>query len=68
MKFDQATGLCGGMLVRRGLKSPSAMSFAKFGIFPFWRNSSRREGSMPSMPSMRTFFDTGIGRAELQEK
>ena len=29
MKFDQATGLCGGMLVCNGLKSPVAMSLLK---------------------------------------
>ena len=34
MKVDQATGLCGGMLVRRGEKWPVRDSFAKFGSSP----------------------------------
>src|SRR5215467_3959854 len=52
MRFDHATGLCGGMLVVNGRKSPSASSLAKLGNFPSRMNRCRSCGSIPSMPRM----------------
>ena len=34
MKFDQATGLCGGVLVPSAVKPPCAASLAKCGVLP----------------------------------
>ena len=56
IKFDQATGLWGGMLVVNSLKDPCSARRAKFGIFPSCINFLRSCGSMPSMPSTMSFF------------
>ena len=46
---DQATGLCGGIVVRNRLKSPSLRNRSRFGSDA--QCASRKAGSMPSIPS-----------------
>ena len=63
MNVDQATGLCGGVVVARVLKSPSDWSRLKCGIFPSSIRRLRMTGSMPSMPrmiSLRAEFEPGV--------
>src|ERR1035438_5623035 len=61
MKVDQATGLCGGMVVPSRLKLPCCRSRARFGSVSQWR--STKFGSMPSMPSTITWGTLAGGRA-----
>ena len=67
IKLDQATGLCGGMLVPSSRNEPCSASFEKFGIFPSAMNCFKSRGSMPSMPRMMSFcspFQGGVRRHE----
>src|ERR1700747_1657722 len=57
IKFDQATGLCGGMLVVNLRNEPSSASLTKFGILPSAMNFVSRSGSRPSIPRMIIFRD-----------
>ena len=57
MKFDQATGDCGGVdVVKAWTPSPSAISFRKFGMRSGKRSTTciKTSGSSPSMPSTTT--------------
>ena len=55
IRFDQATGLCGGMLVVSRRNDPFSASAAKFGILPSATYFFNSCGSMPSMPRMTSF-------------
>ena len=55
IRFDQATGLCGGMLVVRRRNDPFWARAEKFGILPSAMNFFSSCGSMPSMPRMMSF-------------
>ena len=50
MKLAQATGLCGGMLVRSGRKPPCLRSRSRCGSSPAFIMASDKRGSMPSTP------------------
>ena len=50
MKFAQATGLWGGVLVPNLLKPPLARSFSRFGSRPAFIMLSDRPGSIQSTP------------------
>ena len=50
MKFDQATGLCGGSLVPSDTIVPVSASAAKLGSFPSAMKRRSRSGSSPSTP------------------
>lgn len=52
IRFDHATGLCGGMLVVKRRNEPCSARRAKFGILPSAINLVRRSGSSPSTPRM----------------
>src|SRR6266849_10120661 len=52
IRFDHATGLCGGMLVVNRRKDPCSASRAKFGNLPSAMNFVSRSGSSPSIPRM----------------
>ncbi len=56
MKLAQATGLCGGVLVPRGLNPPPARSFSRLGKSPSFIIRSESRGSIPSIPMMITFL------------
>ncbi len=55
IRFDQATGLCGGMLVVSRRNDPFCASAEKFGILPSAMNFFSSCGSMPSMPRIISF-------------
>src|ERR1700686_1375987 len=55
IKFDQATGLCGGMLVVSRRNERCLANCAKFGILPSAINFVSRSGSRPSIPRMIIF-------------
>src|ERR1035441_7538178 len=55
IRFDHATGLCGGILVVSRRNDPWAASRAKFGILPSAINLVSRSGSSPSTPRMIIF-------------
>src|SRR5580658_650272 len=57
IRFDHATGLCGGMLVVNFRNDPCSASRAKFGILPSAMNFMSRSGSRPSIPRMIIFFE-----------
>ena len=68
IRFDQATGLCGGTLVVRRRNDPCSASRAKFGILPSAMNFVSRSGSSPSTPRIIIFRDpTAPPRACWQE-
>src|SRR5690242_18452474 len=54
MNVDHATGLCGGMVVSRRLKSPLRRRRSRFGSTVQW--AATNFGSMPSMPRTMTFL------------
>src|SRR5437588_5527103 len=56
IRFDHATGLCGGMLVVSKRNESVRASVEKFGILPSAVNCRRRSGSMPSIPRMISFW------------
>ena len=56
IRFDHATGLCGGMLVVSRRNDPFSASAEKFGILPSDMNCFSNCGSMPSMPMTITFL------------
>src|ERR1700722_4475610 len=57
MRFDHATGLCGGMLVVNRRNDPCSARREKFGILPSAMNFVSSSGSIPSMPRMIIFLD-----------
>src|SRR5271166_3818527 len=57
IRFDHATGLCGGMLVVKRRNDPCSASRAKFGILPSAMNFVSRSGSSPSTPRMIIFLE-----------
>jgi hypothetical protein len=59
IKFDHATGLCGGILVVSSRNDPRCASAEKFGIFPSCINRRSSCGSMPSIPSTISFCSPG---------
>ena len=63
IRFDQATGLCGGMLVPSSRNEPPAANREKFGIFPSCMNCRSSWGSIPSIPRMMSFFAPGEAEA-----
>src|SRR5271166_1922037 len=69
IRFDHATGLCGGILVVKRRNDPCAASRAKFGILPSAMNFVSRSGSSPSTPRIIIFRDpTAPPRSCRQEK
>ena len=62
IRFDHATGLCGGILVVRRLNDPCSARRAKFGILPSAMNLVSRSGSRPSIPRMISFLASCRGR------
>src|SRR5689334_14858919 len=64
MKVDQATGLCGGIVVSSRLNSPSWRSWLRLGRTSQWR--SRKLGSMPSIPSTTTLFPAAFAVCRAQ--
>ena len=56
MKLDQATGLCGGIVVWSSPNCPLAISFLKLGIYPSDTNFRISPGSIPSMPRIKTLL------------
>src|SRR6266496_330795 len=56
IRFDHATGLCGGMLVVSSLNDPFCVSAEKFGSLPSAMYCFRSCGSIPSIPRMMSFW------------
>ena len=67
MKFDQATGLCGGMAVPRAENPPESASFLKLGISPARIISPVITQSMPSKPSTMTLSSPSSGAVLLPQ-
>src|ERR1700694_1146407 len=57
IRFDHATGLCGGMLVVKRRKEPRSARREKLGILPSAMNFVSKSGSRPSTPRMIIFLD-----------
>src|ERR1035438_985417 len=69
IRFDHATGLCGGILVVKRRNDPRSAKREKFGILPSAMNFVSRSGSSPSTPRMINFREpTAPTRACRQER
>ncbi len=55
-KVDHETGVCDGIVGRRGEKVPWDRSFARFGSFPSFIHCSVSLASAPSKPRMISFL------------
>ena len=65
MKVDQATGLCGGVVVAKRAKLPRSRSPARFGRSAQCRSTN--PGSMPSTPITITCLPLATERARHPE-